>query len=80
MLPWRSLTERSGVELERCRQIGYEIGPIMAAGVNMELVAQMARFERPVQRLRTGIEAVVVLRAAVEIDRHLAEVRRPRHG
>src|ERR1019366_6425362 len=69
--------EGAGMKLEGRGQVLHEIGPVVAAGVKMEFVGNAAVCEHLVKRLRAVIEAVAILRAAIEIDLHPGEFSIP---
>ena len=70
------LREEAGMELERGGEMLGEVGGIVAAGIEMEFVRDAARGEDFVEGGGTGVEAVVVVVAAVEIDFKASEIRR----
>jgi hypothetical protein len=64
----RLLGEEAGVELEGCREVGGEVGGVVAPGVDVEFVGDVAGGEDFVERGGAGFEAIVVLGAAIEIN------------
>jgi len=60
--------------LERSGEMFCEVGGIVAAGIEMEFVRDMARGEDIVEGGGAGVEAVVVVVAAVEIDSEAGEI------
>jgi hypothetical protein len=62
------LREEAGVELERGGEMLGEVGGVVAAGIEMEFVGDAARGEDFVESGGAGVEAVVVVVAAVEVD------------
>jgi hypothetical protein len=56
------------VELERGGKMFGEVGRIVAAGIEMEFVGDVTRGEDFVEGGGAGVEAVVVVVAAVEIN------------
>ena len=62
------LGEQVGVELERCGDVGGEVGGVVAAGVDVEFMGNVAGGEDFVERGGAGFEAIVVLGAAIEIN------------
>ena len=76
----RGLGEDAGMEFERGGQVFGEIGPVVAAGINVEFMRDVARGERAVQRIGARVKAVVVLRAAIEVDSEVREADSAREG
>jgi len=68
------LREEAGVELERGGEVFGEVGGVVAAGVDVEFVGDMAGGEDFVERRGAGFEAVVVLVAAVEVNLEAGEI------
>ncbi len=64
------------MELERSGEMLGEVGGVVAAGVEVEFVGDAARAEDFVEGGGAGVEAVVVVVAAVEIDFQAGEIRR----
>jgi len=60
--------------LERGGEMLGEVGGIVAAGIEMEFVGDVARGENFVESGGAGVEAVVVIVAAVEIDFQAGEI------
>jgi len=60
--------------LERGGEMLGEVGGIVAAGIEMEFVGDAARGEDFVEGGGAGVEAVVVVVAAVEINMEAGEV------
>ena len=52
-----------------------EVGPVMAARIQMKFVWDVARCQELVQSLGAGVEAVVVFRAAIKINSKAFEIR-----
>src|SRR5713226_3483273 len=67
LLP-RTEPERLRVELERRREMFRHISPIVAAGVEMEFMRDAPRPQQIMKRFCAGVEAKIILRAAVEIN------------
>lgn len=57
-----------GDELQQSREVAGEVGPVVAAGVEVKFVGNVARGEQFIEGRGTDIEAVIVFRAAIEIN------------
>lgn len=84
-LAWLALRGSCGlecvrVELQQSGKMLRDIGPVVAAGIKMELVGNTARGEQLVEILRAGFEAVVIFGAAVEVDFQTCENGGARDG
>ena len=67
-----------GMKAQRIRQMRREIGPVVPARVEVKFMRDVAGAEQGVQSLSAGLEAVIVLRSAIEIDLHAGEFCRAR--
>jgi hypothetical protein len=63
-----------GVKLERSGKMFGEVGSVVAAGIEMKFVGDVARGEDFIEGGGAGVETVVVVVAAVEIDFEAGEV------
>jgi hypothetical protein len=60
--------KQSGVERERGVEVCGKVGPVVAAGIEMELVGDFAGNEDFVESHSAGVEPEIVFGAAIEID------------
>jgi hypothetical protein len=72
------LREQMGVEGERSGNVRGEVGGIVAPRIEMKFVWNLAGSEDFVERGGAGVEAVIVLIAAVEINLQAGKIRGPR--
>ena len=68
------LGKQAGVELERGGEMFGEVGRVVAAGIEMKFVRDAARGKDFVEGGGAGVEAIVVVVAAVEIDFEAGEI------
>src|SRR5271166_234668 len=71
-------SKRSGLKLQRLRQMLGKIGPIVSSGINMKFMRDVTRRQSLIQRLGAGVKSEVILRAAVEINLQPGKFRGPR--
>src|SRR5579884_840638 len=62
------------MKAQRVRKMAGEIGPVVAARIEMKFVSDVAGAQQIVQSLSSRLEAVIILRAAIEIDFHARQV------
>src|SRR5713226_2478565 len=79
LLPRGTEPEGSRVKLERRREMFRHISPIVAARIEMKFVRDAPRPQQIMKRLRPGIEAEIILRAAVEINLQSVRTRTVPH-
>src|SRR5579864_4245030 len=64
-----------GLKAQRIGKMRGKIGPIVAAGIEMKLMGNAPGVENIVKGLSAGIEPVIILGAAVEVDFHSRKIR-----
>ena len=68
------------MESQRSRDVRGEVAWVVAAGIDMELMSDFARRENFVQCGGSGLEAVIVLVAAIEVNLQAGEICGTRQG
>ena len=56
------------------------VDPVVTAGVEVELVGNMARAKRLVQSYGTGVETKIIFGATIKVDLQSGETRGARDG
>ncbi len=75
-----SLLKGAGVKAQRFPKMCCHELPTVPAGIKMKFVRNPALLEKLVESLCAGIEAIVVLLAAVKIDSETAQHRGPQQA
>src|SRR6202521_801276 len=69
-------TEGSRMELHDLAEMRQKVGQAMVAHIGMILMRNIFPLQLQVQRVSTFVEAVVIVLAAIEVDRQLSQPRR----
>src|SRR5216684_8033579 len=68
------------MKLEQSGQMFRHVDPVVTAGVEVEIMGNMARAKYFVQSYGTGVEAKIVFGAAIKVDLQSGESRGARDG
>lgn len=63
------------MKFERSGKVFRHVTPVVTAGIQMELVGDVASVQQIVKCLGTGVEAVFVLRTAIKINFQSVQMR-----
>src|SRR2546427_10424641 len=75
LLPRGAETEGSRVKLQRRREMFRHVSPIVAARIEMKFVRDAPRLQQIMKRFCAGVEAELILCAAVEINLQAVRTR-----